>query len=288
MFFFVTRNKCTENRFYQSIFIVFLLKQMSITKQLKITFLGTGTSTGVPMIGSQHPVAYSNNSKDKRLRSSIMISWDEHVYIVDSGPDFRQQMIRENIKSIDGVLFTHEHSDHVAGFEDVRPFSFRSGEVPIYLTKRVFKALEKRYDYIFAVKNRYPSAAKVKPIIISKNDFFYLNGVKVLPVEVMHGELPILGFRFNNFAYITDIKYITDEEKRKLSQLDSLVVTGLRKELHDTHFNLEEALNFIEELQPKQAFLTHISELLGFHDEVQKGLPDNVHLAYDGLHFMST
>ncbi|WP_440880543.1 MBL fold metallo-hydrolase [Tenacibaculum sp. C7A-26P2] len=261
---------------------------MSITKQLKITFLGTGTSTGVPMIGSQHPVAHSNNPKDKRLRSSIMISWDEYIYVVDSGPDFRQQMIRENVMSIDGVLFTHEHSDHVAGFEDVRPFSFRGGEVPIYLTERVFKALEKRYDYIFAVKNRYPSAAKVKPIIISKNDFFHLHGVKVLPVEVMHGKLPILGFRFNNFAYLTDIKYITDEEKKKLSQLDSLVVTGLRKELHDTHFNLEEALNFIQELKPKQAFLTHISELLGFHDEIQKELPDNVHLAYDGLHFMST
>ena len=261
---------------------------MSKIKQLKITFLGTGTSTGIPMIASTHPVAFSNDSKDKRLRSSIMISWEGATYIVDSGPDFRQQMIREGVQSINGILFTHEHSDHIAGFEDIRPFSFRMGAVPIFVSERVLKALEKRYEYIFATENRYPSAAKVKPIVISKDNSFYLEGVKVIPVEVMHGDLPVLGFRFNNFAYLTDIKSISSEEKRKLVNLETLIVTGLRKEPHATHFNVEEALDFIGELNPKKAYLTHISELLGFHEEVQKELPDNVFLAYDGLSFTST
>ncbi|SEC91301.1 phosphoribosyl 1,2-cyclic phosphate phosphodiesterase [Tenacibaculum sp. MAR_2009_124] len=260
---------------------------MSKVKQLKITFLGTGTSTGVPMITSTHPVSLSDNPKDKRLRSSIMISWDETTYIIDSGPDFRQQMIRENVQAIEGILFTHEHSDHIAGFDDIRPFSFRMGEVPIYLTERVLHALEKRYDYIFATENRYPGAAKVKTNIISKHSTLNFKGVKVVPVEVMHGNLPVLGFRFNNFAYLTDIKTISLEEKTKLSNLDTIVVTGLRKEEHSTHFNIEEALEFIKELNPKKAYLTHISELLGFHDEVEKELPENVHLAYDGLSIIS-
>ncbi|CAM1365785.1 MBL fold metallo-hydrolase [Tenacibaculum xiamenense] len=260
---------------------------MSKIKQLKVTFLGTGTSTGVPMITSTHPVAFSNDPKDKRLRSSIMISWDETTYIIDSGPDFRQQMIRENVQSINGILFTHEHSDHIAGFDDIRPYSFRMGEVPIYLTNRVLRALEKRYDYIFATENRYPSAAKVKSHIISKDSILDFEGVKVIPVEVMHGNLPVLGFRFNNIAYLTDIKTITPEEKEKLKNLDTLIVTGLRKEVHSTHFNIEEALEFIESLNPKKAYLTHISELLGFHEEVEKELPKNVFLAYDGLSFTS-
>ncbi len=256
---------------------------MSKIKQLKITFLGTGTSTGVPMITSTHPVAFSDNPKDKRLRSSIMVSWDDATYIIDSGPDFRQQMIRENVQSINGILFTHEHSDHIAGFDDIRPYSFRMGEVPIYLTERVLKSLEKRYDYIFATENRYPSAAKVKSHIITKDSLLEFQEVKITPVEVMHGNLPVLGFRFNNFAYLTDIKTITSEEKKKLNNLDTLVVTGLRKELHSTHFNIDEAVEFIKELKPKKAYLTHISELLGFHDEVEKELPENVFLAYDGL-----
>ena len=260
---------------------------MSKVKQLKITFLGTGTSTGIPMIASTHPVAFSKDPKDKRLRSSLMISWGDSTYIIDSGPDFRQQMIRERVQSINGILFTHEHSDHIAGFEDIRPFSFRTGEVPIYVSNRVLTALKKRYDYIFATENRYPSAAKVLPIVISKDKSFNLEGVNVTPIEAMHGDLPILGFRFNNVAYLTDIKTINVEEKCKLANLDVLIVTGLRKELHATHFNIEEALDFIGDLNPKKAYLTHISELLGFHEEVEKELPKNVFLAYDGLCFVS-
>ncbi|APG64243.1 MBL fold metallo-hydrolase [Tenacibaculum todarodis] len=250
---------------------------------MKLTFLGTGTSTGVPMIASKHPVAKSKDPRDKRLRSSVLISWKNVNYVIDTGPDFRQQMLRENVTSINGVLFTHEHADHVAGFEEIRPYGFQMGEVPIYLTERVLGSLKKRYDYIFATENRYPSAANVKPIIISHKENFVLDGVEVIPIEVMHGNLPILGYRFGNIAYITDIKTISEEEKSKLKNLDFLVVTGLRKAPHFSHFNIDEALAFIEELQPEKAYLTHISEPLGFHADAEKELPENVFLAYDGL-----
>lgn len=256
---------------------------MDKKKQIKVTFLGTGTSTGVPMITSKHPVAFSNDSRDKRLRSSIMVSWDDCNYIIDCGPDFRQQMIRENVESIKGILFTHEHADHIAGLDEIRPYGFQMGAVPIYVSERVLGKLQRRYEYIFAVENRYPSAPKVETNVISHEHSLRLDGVEVTPVEVMHGNLPILGYRFNDVAYLTDIKTIKEEEKRKLQNLDVLIVTGLRKEPHATHFNLEEALAFIEELQPKKAYLTHISELLGFHAEVEKELPKNVFLAYDGL-----
>ncbi|OCK42804.1 MBL fold metallo-hydrolase [Tenacibaculum soleae] len=256
---------------------------MEEKKQIKVTFLGTGTSTGVPMITSKHPVALSKDTRDKRLRSSVVISWDNYNYVIDCGPDFRQQMIREEIASINGILFTHEHADHIAGLDEIRPYCFQMGAVPIYTSKRVLKVLEKRYDYIFATENRYPSAPKVAPNIISHQQSFYFNHVNVIPIEVMHGQLPILGYRFNDVAYLTDIKTITEEEKKKLYNLDTLIVTGLRREPHATHFNLEESLAFIKELKPKKAYLTHISELLGLHEEVEKELPENVFLAYDGL-----
>ena len=260
---------------------------MKEKNQLKITFLGTGTSTGVPMIASKHPVALSSNPKDKRLRSSILVSWNNINYVIDCGPDFRQQMIREEVQSINGILFTHEHADHIAGLDEIRPYCFQMGAVPIYLLERVLNVLKKRYDYVFATENRYPSAPSVAPTVISHRENFMLDGVEVTPIEVMHGNLPILGYRFNDVAYITDIKTISEEEKKKLENLDVLIVTGLRKELHNTHFNLEESLRFIEEIKPKRAYLTHISELLGLHDEVQNELPENVFLAYDGLRINS-
>jgi len=249
---------------------------------MKITFLGTGTSTGVPMLACNHPVCLSKNSKDKRLRSSVMISWDDNTYIIDCGPDFRQQMLRENVQEINGVLFTHEHSDHIAGFDDLRPYGFKMGAVPIYATKHVIANLKKRFEYVFVTENKYRSAPSVAINYVTDTPF-YLEDVQVTPIKIMHGKLPITAYRFANIAYITDIKTIDDTEKKKLQNLEVLIVDALRIEDHPTHFNLQEALNLIAELNPKKAYLTHISHHLGFHDEVQKKLPKNVFLAFDGL-----
>ena len=182
---------------------------------MRVTFLGTGTSQGIPMIANNHPVCLSKNSKDKRLRSSVMISWNDIHYIVDCGPDFRAQMLRENVQQIKGILFTHEHSDHTAGFDDVRPFSYQMGEVPIYADKRTVHSLKKRFEYVFTTENRYPGAPKVAVNIID-DTAFYLDGVEVTPIEVLHGTLPVTCYRFDNFAYLTDVKTISDTEKEKL------------------------------------------------------------------------
>jgi len=249
---------------------------------MKITFLGTGTSQGIPMIGSNDPVCLSHNSKDKRLRSSIMISWDDNRYIIDCGPDFRQQMLRENIQAINGVLFTHEHSDHTAGIDDLRPYTYKMGEVPIYAQERVIESLKIRFSYIFETENRYAGAPKLIENIIDSNSFM-LNEVQVTPIAVMHGKLPITGYRFGNVAYITDLKTMSNHEKKKLENLDVLIVNALRITAHPTHLNLEEAISFVNEIKPKRAYFTHISHKLGFHEEVEKILPENVFLSYDGL-----
>jgi len=249
---------------------------------MKITFLGTGTSQGIPMIANDDPVCLSNDSKDKRLRSSVMISWDDTCYVIDCGPDFRQQMLRENIQAINGVLFTHEHSDHTAGIDDLRPFTYKMGEVPIYAQERVIESLKVRFSYIFETENRYAGAPKLTENIIDSSSFI-LSGVVVTPIVVMHGKLPITGYRFGDVAYITDLKTMSDHEKKKLDGLDILIVNALRITAHPTHLNLEEALCFVNEIKPKRAYFTHISHKLGFHAEVQKKLPENVFLSYDGL-----
>lgn len=249
---------------------------------MKITFLGTGTSQGIPMIANNEPVCLSTDYRDKRLRSSVMISWDDVNYIIDCGPDFRQQVLRENVQSINGVLFTHEHADHTAGIDDLRPYTYQMGEVPIYADKRVLDNLKTRFAYIFATENRYEGAPKLQENSIEKLPF-ELNGVKVTPIEVMHGNLPIKAFRFDDVAYITDLKTISNSEKEKLKNLEVLIVNALRLEEHPTHLNLKEALAFVEELKPKRAYFTHISHRLGFHAEVEKNLPKNVFLSYDGL-----
>jgi len=251
-------------------------------KQLNITFLGTGTSQGIPMIANNHPVCLSNDLKDKRLRTSILISWDDVSYTVDCGLDFRQQILRENVQSLNGVFFTHEHADHIGGIDDLRAFCYQIGEMPIYLNKRTLHGLEKRFDYIFIKENRYPGAPSVMPFIVDKTSFT-VSGLEVTPIEVYHGKLPITAYRFNDFAYLTDVKSITDVEKLKLQNLDVLVVNALRIDVHPTHFNLEEALSLVKELKPKKTYFTHISHMLGFHEEVSKILPENVFLAYDGL-----
>tara|TARA_R110001632_G_scaffold124451_2_gene237398 strand:+ start:39906 stop:40667 length:762 start_codon:yes stop_codon:yes gene_type:complete len=249
---------------------------------MKITFLGTGTSQGIPMIANNDPVCLSTDPKDKRLRSSVMISWDDVNYIIDCGPDFRQQMLRENVQTINGVLFTHEHADHTAGMDDLRPYTFQMGEVPIYAQKRVIENLKIRFAYIFETKNRYAGAPKLSENLVGSSSFV-LNGVEVTPINVMHGNLPIVAYRFGKIAYITDLKTIAEEEKQKLQNLEILVVNALRIDDHPTHLNLEEALAFVDEIKPKKAYFTHISHKLGFHEMVQKSLPDNVFLSYDGL-----
>lgn len=244
--------------------------------------MGTGTSQGVPVIGSKHPVCLSEDDRDKRLRTSVLIKWESFSYVIDCGPDFRQQMLRCECDNINGILFTHEHSDHVLGLDDIRPFYFKQGDISIYAHKRVLKALKKRFDYIFKTENRYPGAPSVN-INRIKNRPFKLGNIEVLPVKGLHFKLKVFGFRFNDFCYTTDIKSMKKKEKAKLKGVKTLVVNALRIEPHYSHFNLEEALSFIEEIQPERAYLTHISHLLGFHAEIEKQLPDNVFLAYDNL-----
>lgn len=249
---------------------------------MKITFLGTGTSQGIPVIGSDHPVCLSNNPKDKRLRVSVMIEWGENRYIIDCGPDFRQQMLAHQVSKINGILFTHEHNDHIIGLDDVRPFYFRQGKISVYAHPRVVSALKKRFDYVFEEKNKYPGAPEVDVIELN-GEPFKLDQLKVTPVNVLHNKLQVFGFRLKDFAYITDAKTISAEEKNKIKGLKVLVINALRKEPHHSHLNLEEALAIIKELQPEKAYLTHISHLLGFHEEVEAELPENVFLAYDNL-----
>jgi len=250
---------------------------------LKITFLGTGTSQGIPVIGSNHPVCTSNDPKDKRLRTSALVSWKDYNYAIDCGPDFRQQMLSNRVMKLDGILFTHEHSDHTAGLDDIRPFFFRQGDVPIYAHKRVANSLKRRFDYIFADENRYPGAPAVAVNLIDKHHNFSIGGLEIIPIEASHNRINVLGFRIKDFTYLTDVKTITEEEIQKVKKSKVLVINALRLEPHHSHFNLKEALAFIDEVKPERAYLTHISHMLGFHEEVEKNLPKNVHVAYDNL-----
>lgn len=252
-------------------------------QQLQVTFLGTGTSQGIPIIGSNHPVCKSTDPKDKRLRVSVLINWGQFNYVVDCGPDFRQQMLTNPIDQLNGILFTHEHSDHTAGIDDIRPFFFRQGDIPIYAHERVIKSLKKRFDYIFSDQNRYPGAPAVQVNLIDADSPFQLDDLQVIPIAAFHNRLPILGFRVKDFVYLTDVKRIEETEREKLQHAKVLVVNALRIEPHYSHFNLAEALEFAKEVGAEQTYFTHISHLLGFHAEVEAQLPDGVHLAYDNL-----
>ena len=249
---------------------------------MKITFLGTGTSQGIPVIGSTHPVCFSENRKDKRLRSSVLVEKENWRIVIDCGPDFRMQMLRSGTTKLDAILFTHEHADHTAGMDDIRQFSLRNGALPIYAHERVMQNLEKRFDYIFEDKIVYKGKPKVQKNILDGTPFFVGNQ-KIIPVDLLHGTMQDFGYRIDDFAYLTDLSYIAEDSKQLLQDLEVLVVDALRIDPHPTHFNLQQALALIEELKPAKAYLTHISHKLGFHDEVQATLPENVFLAYDGL-----
>lgn len=249
---------------------------------MKITFLGTGTSQGIPVIGCECPVCQSTNEKDKRLRTSIMVETNEKTIVIDTGPDFRQQMLRAKVKKVDAVLLTHEHNDHVIGLDDVRPFNFRyEMDMPVYGEQRVLDSVKSRFDYIFS--SNYPGLPRVLLHPISKANAFQLFNIPIVPIEVLHYKLPVLGYRFGKFTYITDIKTISETELEKVKGTEILVLGALQKQQHLSHLTLDEALSLIERIQPKQAFLLHLSHRMGQHDEVEKELPSNVRIAYDGL-----
>jgi len=221
--------------------------------------------------------------KDKRLRSSILIQNDDISINVDCGPDFRQQMLRTDCKNLDAIIFTHEHADHTSGIDDTRPFFFRQGKIPIYLHERVLNSLKERFAYIFNTKKRYPGAPDFEINLIDKNQDFKIKNLIITPVESMHMKLPVLGFRINKFAYLTDVKTIERKELEKLTNLDVLVINALRFDPHPSHLNVDEAVNIIDQINPKMTYFTHISHNMGFHEEVCNKLPNNISLAYDGL-----
>jgi len=249
---------------------------------LKITFLGTGTSQGVPLIACKCEVCTSMNVKDKRLRSSIMVETSTATIVIDTGPDFRQQMLREQVEQLDAVVFTHEHKDHIAGLDDVRAFNFINGKhIEVYATSRVQAAIKREFAYIFA-EDKYPGIPLINLHEINTAPF-KINHIEFIPIEVMHYKMPVLGFRIADFTYITDAKSISEKEKEKIKGSKVLVLNALRREEHISHFTFQEAIDLAKELDVEQAYFTHISHQLGLHEQVSEELPSNVFLAYDGL-----
>ncbi len=249
---------------------------------MKITFLGTGTSQGVPVIACDCDICKSDDPHDKRLRTSLLLQTENITLLFDAGPDFRQQMLKAQVSKLDGIILTHEHKDHIAGLDDVRAFNYRSqSAIDIYSEDRVQRAIRKEYSYVFS-EIQYPGIPKMKLIQIPEHGFS-IKGLEIVPVRVFHYHLPVYGFKIGNFAYITDANYIPEESKEKLYGVKYLVINALRKEKHISHFNLREALDLIREISPKKAFITHISHQMGYHAEVSKELPNGTNLAYDGL-----
>ncbi|MFD2598912.1 MBL fold metallo-hydrolase [Sphingobacterium corticis] len=248
-----------------------------------VTFLGTGTSQGVPMIGCNCYVCSSTDAKDKRLRSSILLSIDGKQIVVDTGPDFRTQMLRENVTRLDAVLMTHSHKDHIAGLDDVRAFNYLQQEsIPIYGTKETHDALKREFYYAFS-DYRYPGVPQLELEEIYPTKPFNLKGSEIIPIEVLHYRMPVLGFRMGSFAYVTDAKTISEESFALLDGVEVLVLNALQREPHISHLTLQEALHVVDRLKPKRAYFTHVSHRFGRHDEIQQELPPHVSMAYDGL-----
>jgi phosphoribosyl 1,2-cyclic phosphate phosphodiesterase len=249
---------------------------------VKVTFLGTGTSQGVPVIACGCEVCTSADQHDKRLRSSILIEAEDKTVAIDSGPDFRYQMLRANVQHLDAIVYTHEHKDHVAGMDDVRAFNFKQQEpMNIYADPRVQAALMREFPYVFA-ENKYPGIPQVDMHAIGEEGF-HIGSIHFTPIEVMHYKLPVLGFRINDFTYITDAKTVSDQEKEKIKGSTILVINALQKQTHISHFTLDEAIAFAQEMGAETTYFTHISHRLGKHADVMAELPAGIELAYDGL-----
>jgi phosphoribosyl 1,2-cyclic phosphate phosphodiesterase len=249
---------------------------------LRITFLGTGTSGGVPMIACDCAICSSKNEKDKRLRSSILVQSETTTLIVDTTPDFRSQMLRENVKKLNAVIFTHPHKDHIAGLDDIKAFNFfQKKPVEVYANKLTEEALRREFYYIFSEK-KYPGIPDIVLHTIS-DETFKVGDIPVTPILVHHLKMPVLGFRFGKFTYITDANRIEDEEKEKIKGSEILVINALRQKEHISHFNLQQAIDLVTELKIPTAYLTHISHQMGLHEEINNELPQNIQLAYDGL-----
>jgi len=249
---------------------------------VKITFLGTGTSQGVPVIGCDCKVCKSNDPKDNRLRASILIEANQRTFIVDTGPDFRFQMLRERKSDLDAVIYTHEHRDHIAGLDDIRPINFlKQKSIDLYAEERVLDAMKQMMPYAFG-DNKYPGVPELNLNTIT-NHPINIKGETFIPIRAYHYKLPVLGFRIGDFAYITDANYIPEEEKEKIIGTKYLVINALRQKKHISHFSLNEACEIIGEFSPRKAFITHISHQMGLTEEVDKQLPENIQLSYDGL-----
>ncbi len=247
-----------------------------------VTFLGTGTSQGVPVIACDCEVCNSMDFRDNRTRTSIHIEVNGQSFVIDTGPDFRAQVLRERITKLDAVIFTHQHRDHTAGLDEIRSFNFRQKEdMPVYASKAVTKQLKEEFAYIFS-DSGYPGLPKIVNHYIS-NEAFSIGETTIIPVQVMHHKLPVFGFRINDFTYLTDANHIPDKEKDKIAGSKILVVNALQIKPHISHFNLEEAIKVVNELKPDKAYFTHVSHNLGFHKQVEAELPEHIFLAYDGL-----
>ena len=251
---------------------------------MKVTLLGTGTSQGVPVVGCQCPVCQSNDSRDKRLRTSAFLEVDDTHILIDTGPDLRMQLLRSNITRVDAILLTHEHKDHLAGLDDIRPIYFmQKSPINIYALQRVCNVVRKDFDYAFKA-NPYPGAPAFQLHNV-RDDAFKINDIEIQPIHVRHLTMPIVGYRIRNFAYITDASFISETELNKIRGLDALVINALCINKHYSHFNLEEALSIINEVNPKHAYLTHTSHRIGLYAEGSQTLPKNVTLGFDELSF---
>jgi len=249
---------------------------------VKIILLGTGTSQGVPVIGCDCAVCTSKDPLDNRLRSAALVTDGRTNILIDAGPDFRQQMLLYQVKHLDAILLTHEHNDHVIGLDDIRPFNHRSGEaMTVYTLPRVATEVRRRFEYVFT--EHIPGLPRIELVPIDKDSCLQFGSITVQSLEVMHGRLPILGFRIGDLAYLTDVKTISETEMKKLEGVEYLVLTALHLLEHPTHMNLEESLAFVEKIAPKKAWLMHISHQMGRAAAVNPTLPANVRLAYDGL-----